>query len=272
VYIKENQPWEMALIYAWKINGHGKLIGVPHTTVRFWDLRYFFDPRTYVSKLSNKLPMPDIVAVNGPVAKKSYINNGYQKHLLREAEALRYFHLTERIKNPKSLNIKINEITVLICGDFLKSTTHIMLNMLSNVCSELNSEQKLIFKPHPGQSVNIEEYSHLNINISNDSLIDLFERCDVVLVSNITSVAVDAYYQQIPLIQINDRKGFNMSPLRSMENIFPVNNHIELKDALMNIDKYRHGRNYKVDEYFFLDKKLPRWGKILDLKFLNETS
>ena len=41
LYLNENQSWERALIYAWNKNKHGHLIAVQHSTVRFWDLRYF---------------------------------------------------------------------------------------------------------------------------------------------------------------------------------------------------------------------------------------
>jgi surface carbohydrate biosynthesis protein (TIGR04326 family) len=36
IYLMENQPWEMALIDAWKANGHGQLIGVVNAPIRFW--------------------------------------------------------------------------------------------------------------------------------------------------------------------------------------------------------------------------------------------
>ena len=41
-YLQENMDWEFSLSWAWKRYGHGKLVGYPHSTIRFWDLRYFF--------------------------------------------------------------------------------------------------------------------------------------------------------------------------------------------------------------------------------------
>ena len=41
IYLFENQPWEMAFIHAWRKAGHGELLGVAHSTTRFWDIRYF---------------------------------------------------------------------------------------------------------------------------------------------------------------------------------------------------------------------------------------
>ena len=64
VYLLENQPWERAFVHAWKAAGHGRLVGVPHSTVLYWDLRYFFDPRSYRRTGKNDLPLPDQVALN----------------------------------------------------------------------------------------------------------------------------------------------------------------------------------------------------------------
>ena len=43
VYLQENQGWEYGFVDAWKRSAHNELIGVPHSTVRYWDLRYYFD-------------------------------------------------------------------------------------------------------------------------------------------------------------------------------------------------------------------------------------
>lgn len=66
-YLCENQGWERAFIHAWRKHGHGELIAVPHATVRFWDLRYFTDPRTFGTLGAGELPQPDYVALNGPL-------------------------------------------------------------------------------------------------------------------------------------------------------------------------------------------------------------
>ena len=41
LYLQENQNWERIFIYTWKKSGHGQIVGVPHSTISFWDLRYF---------------------------------------------------------------------------------------------------------------------------------------------------------------------------------------------------------------------------------------
>ena len=51
----------------WRLASLGTLIGVPHTSIRFWDLRYFYDTRSFL-----QLPFPDLIAVNGPHAKRMF--------------------------------------------------------------------------------------------------------------------------------------------------------------------------------------------------------
>ena len=44
------------------------------------------------------MPIPDRVAVNGPVAREAYLEGGYPEADLVEVEALRYLHI-DKIDN-----------------------------------------------------------------------------------------------------------------------------------------------------------------------------
>ena len=98
VYLQENQAWEMAFVHVWQSAGHGRLIGAPHSSVRYWDLRYFFDVREYARNSACCLPLPDKIAVNGPVAM--HILRGAMCPLERlvGVEALRYLYLLDMSK------------------------------------------------------------------------------------------------------------------------------------------------------------------------------
>jgi surface carbohydrate biosynthesis protein (TIGR04326 family) len=262
VYIQENQPWEMALIHAWKAAGHGQLIGVPHTTVRFWDLRYFYDYRSYARTAKNPLPIPDLVAVNGPVAKNNYLRGGYPETQIVEVEALRFIHLLNRAAagaSTKSLN---NALQVLVCGDFLSSTTNKMLSWLGTAAQSLPAEIRYVLKPHPAYPVKASDFPSLTLEVTEASFAELFLNCDVVFTSNITSAAVDAYCSGIPVIQMLDGNTFNMSPLRGLKGGVYVKNAAELMEALRNIEQRDSAQ---VEPYFYLDEKLPRWKRLLDL-------
>ena len=93
VYLFEQQPWEFSLINSWKSNQHNKLIGAQHSTVLFWDLRYFSDPRSYTDKSPLRLPVPDKIAVNGPISMTTFLDAGYVKNDLILTEALRYQYI-----------------------------------------------------------------------------------------------------------------------------------------------------------------------------------
>lgn len=258
VYIQENQPWEMALIHAWKSAGHGRLIGAPHTTVRYWDLRYFYDFRSYVRKGNNDLPIPDLVAVNGPVARNYYLKGGYPEHRVTEVEALRFFHLLNR---SPALSRKAQQ-KVLVCGDFLSETTYKLLSWLLMAARFLPPETTYIFKPHPAYPVNLSAFDSLKLKETNAPLAELFADCDIVFTSNITSAAVDAYCSGIPVVQMLDGSTFNLSPLRDREGVLYVTKPAELSDALRNAKQ----RDWMMPEpYFWLDKELPRWQKLLGM-------
>jgi surface carbohydrate biosynthesis protein (TIGR04326 family) len=93
IYLQENLAWESALIHSWQSQEHGFLIGFPHATVRFWDLRYFHDPRLYDRTGHHDLPMPNTVAYSGPAVLDAYRLGKYPASQMSEVEALRYLHL-----------------------------------------------------------------------------------------------------------------------------------------------------------------------------------
>lgn len=261
VYIQENQPWEMALIYAWKTAGHGRLIGVPHATVRYWDLRYFYDPRSYQCKKNNDLPMPDQVAVNGPVALRTYLKDGYPGDQIVEVEALRYLHLAKDSKASVLIEGDIGILRVLICGGIMPTTNSQMMSWLENAARDLPPATRYIVKPHPACAINSSDYPSLTLEVTDAPLFELFADCDVVFTSNSTSAAVDAYCSGIPVVHILDGNTFNMSPLRGVPGTVYITDPTKLADALQGA---KQGKIYVAKPYFCLDRELPRWRKLLN--------
>jgi len=257
-YIQENQPWELAATFYWKKFKHGVLYGIPHSTVRYWDLRYFYDPRTYLEEVRNTIPKPDFVALNGNAAYEAYVRAGYPEIQLRKAEALRYLHLLEF---NTSLNNKPGPeiFTILVCGDFLKSTNDLMISCLADALADYDQPVKVIIKPHPANPVRHEDYLKIKFEISSASLSELFSKSTVVFTSNITSAAVDVYYSRKPLIQFLDGAFFNVSPLREVLGINYVTDSEGLLKCLLTLPKV------SVDEmsYFILNRELDNWKLLL---------
>lgn len=260
IYIQENQPWEMALIHAWRSAGHGKLIGVPHTTVRYWDLRYFHDPRCYAAREANRLPVPDRVAVNGPIAKHRYVEGGYPESQLVEAEALRFLHLVEGSRPLGRQADTGLPRKILICGDFLRRTTLQLISWMSSAARQLPSDNRYYFKPHPAYPVDFRDNPFPDLELRSDPLPDLLKEVDLVLTSSITSAAVDAYCAGVRVIQMLDGEGFNTSPLRGLTGVVYVASSAELLEAIGQPPAHSPS---KAQDYFYLDPALPRWRSLL---------
>ena len=267
IYISENQPWEMALVHAWKAAGHGILVGAPHTAIRFWDLRYHYDARSFLN--NREFPLPDVLAVNGSVARRNVMASGYPSGRIVEVEALRFLHLHSSCLGHAASRSTKNELRVLICGDFLAETNRRILAWLEIAAKSLSHDTVYVFKPHPAYPLNSADYPALELKMSEAPLADLLPECDVVFTSNITSAAVDAYSSGISVVQMLDGNTFNMSPLRGLQGVAYVTNPIELAEALENA-KYR--KLAVADPYFYLNDALPRWRRLINSVVLSPTN
>jgi len=259
VYISENQPWEISLIYAWKKNRHGKLVAIPHTTVRYWDLRYFHDPITYSIESNSSLPQADYIAVNGPIMHSLIIDSGYPKNRVVEVEALRFMHLNSTLKNIHSCGI---EKKILICGDFLTETNDKIFSWIEKIASSLPKRIRFIFKAHPAfpYAPNQKIISKLNFQIDERPLENILHDCNIILVSAITSAGVDAYLAGKRVIQIPSNLGLNVNPLRGINEVRLVRNSFEL---LAEIKSEKDGVKNQISPYFNLDPQLTAWQKLI---------
>ncbi len=263
IYLQENQGWEFGLIQAWRVAGHGRLIGAPHSTVRFWDLRYFFDPRSYCRTLNGKFPAPDLVAINGKASTDAYIAGGYPADDLVQVEALRYLHLDRALKKHSTgIPVSKKDLRVLVVCDYLLSHTKLQMRLLELAVKHLSSAIIIVIKPHPATPMNINDYPSLKISVVVDPIPKLIAEFDVVYTSSVTSVAVDAYCAGIPVISVLDPNTLNLSPLRGFSDVFFVSSAEELSRVLLSIQTAPPV--LKANKSFFItDNKLPRWIKLL---------
>ena len=256
LYLCENHAWERALIYAWRKYGHGQLIGVAHTTVRFWDLRYFYD-----SRMLHALPQPDLIAINGPIAVEAFLQVDFPKQALFECEALRFMHLNQSIGVKAARAVK----RILILGDIFSYSTDKMLKLLEAVVS-INAFE-LTFKPHPKCTVNIEEYTRLTLRVRSEPLEKIIYEYDLAFASDSTSAAVDAYCSGLYVIVMSDDHHLNYSPLRGEPGVDFVSTPLALSLRLDDINKHLF-LNSMSNKFFFLDPQLPRWRKLLISTYL----
>ena len=229
-YLQENQPWEISLIKHWNANSHKKIIGCPHSTVRFWDLRYYYSKKTLDLDINNRPPTADFFAINGDNAYNQFLETGYSRDQLIKVEALRYMYLDNIEKIPCNRILKKTDPKkILILGDYSKFSTIASINLLQDACINTSMDIEIIFKPHPACLID-----NSDVNLSN-----------IVVTSE-------------PINQI-----INLSPVRGLDNIIFINSSEELREILSN-DIHFRSINASFN-YFYLDKGLKRWKKLLQI-------
>ena len=262
-YLQENQSWEFALISTWKRLGHGRLNGVPHSTIRFWDLRYYFDPRNYRRQGPAELPMPDKVAYNGSAMKNALIQGGYPQEDLVEVEALRYLHLSKS-NHATSCRSKTDRsgLRVLVLGEYLFEKTQRQLRLLEQAAPLMAPGTVFLVKPHPACPIRADAYQDLRLETTTEPISNLLADCDVAYSSPVTSAAVDAYLSGVPVVSMLDSETLNLSPLYGCSGVFFASSPEELAAALstaMLSPFYIEDRR----DFFTIDPKLPRWLNLL---------
>ena len=262
IYLCENQPWERALIHAWRKHGHGELIAVAHATVRFWDLRYFSDPRTLRSLEPCAMPQADRIALNGKVAIDTYLAADYPRESIVECEALRYGYLRDLQPWHSSREVTEAPIRVLILGDYTASGTIKMLQLLEAAASRISVPATYTVKPHQNYLVNAENYPSLRLKVVTNSLGEIMHNFDIVYSGNMTSAAVDACLFGLPVVVMLNETELNFSPLRGEPAARFVGTPQELADAVQTMSRGLAAKP-GCEEFFFLDPELPRWAQIL---------
>lgn len=257
VYLQEFQPWEIALVHYWKKKKRNTLIGMPHSTHRYWDLRYFFGEKSF-----NHLAVdifPNLIAVNGDYSFERCVENGYPKSILVKVEALRYLHhpkvpYTRKKKEGSSLNI-------LICCDYQLQTSKRLFALVKEAIQNANCKAKVQVRMHPSYPIPNEILNHYNYEINNDELISALKKTDWVITSNLSAIAVDGYYQGCNVVQLSDGLYFNLSPLRGVidELLFETSEELSRK---LTCSK----RVKKNISYFNIDLSLGDWRKLLEIK------
>ena len=265
VYLQENYVWEYAMLSAWRSQGNARIIGYPHNTVRFWDMRYFFHPLTYES---GSFPRPDKVAVNGKAAFFMFSDSGYPIEDLVHVEALRFLHLGNDSKaNDKTSRQELKVVenpTLLVLGDGWKRLFDHQMIILEKAMNIVGKKMQVILKPHPIYEIGADNYPSLDISVSKKPIKELLEIADIVFTGAMTASAIDAYCTGLPVVISYPGDTFNMSPLRGVPDAHFVNSGDDLADIIIKL-KLRPGSMLETDDIFNLDIDLPEWKNLLQL-------
>ena len=260
----ENQSWEKALIYAWNKHKHGRLFGVAHSTVRFWDLRYANDSRIHSDINKNRYPKPDFIAINGKAQKNYFEKIAYPDAEIKLVEALRFFHL-EHNKNTTIPKISHQDDDyILILGDYLMENNDQLIQMLLSAIPLLPSRLKFIFKPHPACFVSISKFKELPIVINEEDISSLLQKSKIAISTNVTTAALDAFFQGIPLACMIDSNKLNLSPMLEIDQTVFVKTYQDLVEKILLSLEGCQELSIKADNFFELDSSLPKWLSFID--------
>jgi surface carbohydrate biosynthesis protein (TIGR04326 family) len=264
IYIQENQPWEIALLHSWRSNGHGEIIGTPHTTIRFWDLRYFYDAKTFQNKDKNALLIPDKVALNGPVARSAYNTGLGPIDRLIEVEALRFIETKKyksRLKRLRPIDSVGNRKPVLLVAtDLLDTNNTIQLEWAEKAVKATENNWRIVVRPHPASEFSQKKYPQWQEFVDRGDLSELLQNVDVIFCSNASSIAVDGCIAGKTILTMLNGKTFNFSPLRGIPNLITI---ASAKDLCRWIKQRHKSLNNSKAQYFHFNKKLLAWKQLL---------
>ena len=276
IYLYENQRWEYGLIQMWKKFHHPKLVGYVHSSVSFWQLRYFHFMDHILKKNISDRPIPNLIAANGSLSFNSLKGGGFSESDVIELEALRYFHLagnkgsSERSRKNLVHTSSADEedaLHLLVLGDLSKRRNDLHLKILENAIAKSAIKIVATIKPHPGNLVTQEKYSCHQIRISNLPINELLNdpRFNVAYVSSSSSSALDAYCAGLRVITSLDERLLNQSPLLGIKdnNIKFITNEAQLNSVLKTCIGF--DREYKCNDIFNLNPELPAWKNLLEI-------
>ena len=272
LYLQENQSWEMGLIHFWRKFNHGEIVGVPHSTTRFWDLRYANDERIHKKQSKNCYPKPDYIAINGEAQKNYFKEMHYPDSELMLVEALRFFHLESKKEYVSGLEYKQSNHSILILGDYLLENNEQLIEMLKSAAALLPSNLNFIFKPHPACMVPKSKFMGLNVEIKEENIVNLLSRSTIAVSSNVTTAALDVYFHGIPLACIIDPNKLNLSPMLEIDKTVFVKTHQDLAKKISSAISRYQAINVKADDFFELDSSMPRWLSFIGSKLDSQTS
>ena len=265
LYLNENQGWERCLLSAWRKHKHGKLIAVQHSTLRFWDLRYFDHPEILKNNDKFSQPKPDLIAVNGPIPYEFYKESKHDLKKIIKVEAIRYLFHSNPMNISKSINQDKSEEKILILGNVTKKSTLELLELLNN---NFDKKIEFVLKAHPSALIETNKYSSISISECNENMDSiLFDHHTCIAVGD-TSSALDAFLTGLNVIVFLPSGELNTSPLREFNDVSFVRKSFDLKKSISLLNKTKNISRHK-ESYFWLDQRLKLWNSLIQ-KYIDE--
>lgn len=253
LYIFENQPWEAALLRAWRQHHDAPPVAVQHSTIRFWDLRYFVSAGTIDDP---RFARPDVIATNSTAAKASLVHGGWPGDDVHEVEALMYQYLGE----PDTTCGNGTDIVVL--GEIDRASTRRYLRFLASAMAERGDLRKAVFKAHPLVDPATIDLGGMSVETTTEHLSTLLRRARVLVTGASGSTAVESLSRGIPTICVLDPRELDLSSIDRHPLLRLVGTATEFRGALTEfLDNPSHSTS--TEPMFHTDATLGRWRALL---------
>lgn len=260
LYLYEGQGWETAFIHAWRRHGHGELLAVPHSSMPFWYMNIYEDPRCTALTRTCEKPLPDRFAVNGRMARNELAKAGVPRERLVDVEALRFQYLLGIDPRKASAGRAEGPARLLVLGDILRAQTLKMLRCVETMTGG-GENVAVTVKLHPAGLIDPREVPGLRCEFTDRPLLEIVTGFDFALSANSTSAGLDALLAGVPVAVFLDDENANHSPLRGVDGVRFVSSASELAEAVA--AARRHFVAPRAEEFFWLDEALPRWQRVL---------
>lgn len=253
LYIFENQPWEAALMHSWRRHHDAPLVAVPHSTIRFWDVRYFVSADTFGDQ---RFARPDVVAANSADAKASLVDGGWPDACVHEVEALMYRYLGEPDDDCGSGN------DIVVLGEIDRASTERYLQFVEAAVSERADNSSVVFKAHPLVDSSTINIGALHVETTTEHLSVLLRRARVLVTGASGSTALEALSRGIPTICVLDARELDLSSIDRHPLLRLVGSETEFRRALT--EHLDHPpRLATTAPLFHTDATLGRWRTLL---------
>lgn len=252
LYLCENQPWESSLIFHWRRYQSSPIIAIPHTTIRFWDLRYCHTNTEHLP-IHLLTPKPDYIAINGPLMHQNLSPRTFPFSLQLHVEALRYNkpHPNYRTYAPSTSR------SILILTSIDSSSTTSLLEIIRSF-SLTNPDYDLHLKSHPLLEVHDVPDSITNLS-SNHSLDQLLHSSSIVITDCLTSAVVDALlYPRRVFVYLPDTS-LNLCPVQSHPNLSYFRTVSQLSRLLLDKPPLSSALRPQDQTLFYTSYNLIRW-------------
>jgi surface carbohydrate biosynthesis protein (TIGR04326 family) len=253
LYIFENQPWEAAMLHAWRQHHAAPLVAVPHSTIRFWDVRYFVSTGTFDD---GRFAQPDLITANSSSARSVLTEGGWSTDRIREVEGLMYQYLGEHDPECGSGN------DVVVLGEFDSSSTQRYLHFVEAALRVRADKPNVVFKAHPLVDPRSIDTGGLRVAMTTEPVSMLLRRARILVTGASGSTVLEALSRGVPTICVLDPHELDLSSVSHHPILRLVGSGSEFQTAMTELLD-RPPRIEGAKPLFHVDASLGRWHALL---------